>query len=49
MGACPSRQPNEMGEEARTMQAAWYQNVANYTAEKYNAATEYIGPKITQA
>ena len=46
MGACSER-PEMV--TLRNTSSEWYTNASAYTAEKYNATKEYIGPKITQA
>ena len=48
MGACQTRDEGLQSVE-RNQQEAWYNKVADYTADKYNTASDYIAPKIAQA
>jgi len=46
MGACHERGNGAGSIASRNEQTSWYQNVSDYTSQQYNAASEYIGPKI---
>ena len=46
MGGCSDR-PEMVA--ARNTSYEWYTKAANYTAEKYNATAEYMGPRWAQA
>ena len=46
MGGCSTR-PEVM--TARETSYGWYKASAAWTSEKYNATTEYLGPKLSQA